>query len=224
MVDGPGDTGWVHVALPAALLQLARFDLSLRSDVHVTVHLDASALHRATGRSEPWLRAYTRAATVDVVDPALWRARTWPLPLERLTHELCHAAVLQRFASDEALRAARLPPWLSEGAASVVACQGLRRMPIDVVTARAAGSNPLDPSWLERDHEVAYAAAHWAVALLVARTGPQIIVDLVDASRRVPLEQALHDAAGFDRATLWSATRAAATELPSDDALSTHAQ
>jgi hypothetical protein len=202
------DDVWARGALPRSFAMLAPYELALRTPTLIEVHDSETSFAEASGRSEPWLRAYTRFDRIDV----LRRPRREEVERETVqlfAHELCHAALVQRFDGAAQVRAARFPPWFAEGTCSVIAEQQAMRMPLALVRARAP-ADPLAPEQIVDDHHVAYAAAHFAMAFAFERFGKQLAVRVVDRAKRGgTIEAAFTAETGLDRGSLWAAVVAA---------------
>ena len=205
-----GAAAWILEALPAACARLARFSLALGETTEIRLHADRRSFSRATRKRAAWLRAWTGFDVVHLLPPTVWRDDSAAARLERLVHELCHAAFFQRFGDEERARRARLPFWFLEGSASAIAGQAPRRMPLALVVERAGDDDPLrDRGWLACDHHVAYGAAHHAVSFLVARHDEGVIARMLEqaVSDGQPgcAERALERVCGLAEGALWPA-------------------
>lgn len=205
-----GSKAWLLDALPLALAALERHGLRLFQTTEVRLYENLAAFREGSGRRASWLRAWTEFQRVHVSPPRAWRHRSARALLERLTHELCHAAVFQSFGSEKAALFARIPWWFSEGTASVVADQGARRAPLDVVLAWAGEESPLERTRFSHGEEaLAYSAAHHAMALVKRRHGPQVFGEVLRLARRdgAPgcVERSLLSRAKLDAKALWRA-------------------
>lgn len=204
-----GAEAWVERALPAALERLERWHLRLDERVELRLYLDQPAFAAATGRREPWLRAWAGHATVHLLPPATWSDPSPEAQVERLTHELTHAAVFQALGEEGAAARVRPPLWFREGTSSVVAGQERRRMPLALVVERAGASDPLvdAPRWMSREHHVAYGAAHHVMAALAQRAGRDVIARVLASARadgeEGAVERALPEATGLQERQLW---------------------
>lgn len=216
------DVGWVDELLPAALGRLSSFGLSLSSRVEVRLHGSHASFARDTGRTAPWLRAWAGYDVIHLLPPSTWRDASRQVRLERLTHELVHAATFQALGDEPAARRVRPPFWFQEGAASYIAQQEARRMPLSLVVTRAGDADPLSSAeeLLGRDHYVAYAAAHHAVAWLVERHGSGVIVDLLrrarDDGKPGAIDRALEQVSGMRLADVWSELRSSSSARTGD--------
>jgi hypothetical protein len=163
----------VSAQLPAAVAAVAAQEVAPPLPTRVVVLGELADLAAVAGKDPAspeaqQLRAWTVFDAVHLAPLATWRDSTDDAVLARLTHELCHAGVEQRFGSAERARAARIPRFFEEGACSVVAAQGPARLSLDEVRARAAHDTPpLDPDSFTRDPQLAYAAAHHLMHALV---------------------------------------------------------
>lgn len=211
----PDPAAWLVDAAEHALARLAHHELALGTRCLVRLHPTVLAFVEATGRTEAWLRAWASWDTVDVLAPVHWQDPSQLARRQRLAHELTHCATWHAFLDEDRARAAHLPWWFEEGVASAVAEQGERRMPRDLVLARTAAagiSNPLAVGDLvARDQPLAYAAAHHAIAALLAREGRGVVRRVLDEAAAGPpgpgaLERALPAVTGLDVAGLWAAT------------------
>lgn len=205
------DAGWVEEVLPDALARLATFELSLSTRVEVRLHASRTSFERDTGRSAAWLRAWAGYDVVHLLPPSTWRDASREARLERLTHELAHAATFQALGDEATARRVQPPFWFREGAASLVAQQGPRRMPLPLVVERAGEADPLTSAeeWLTRDHYVAYAAAHHAVTWLAARHGDGVVAAILRRARedgqRGAVDRALERVCQVRLAEVWPA-------------------
>lgn len=206
------DEAWLASASRAALGRLAAYSLPLAEPVLVRLHTDVASFVAASGRTEHWLRAWASFAAVDLLHPRFWQDDGEGARVGRLAHELTHCAIYQAFGDERRARQARVPWWLAEGAASVVAAQEASRMPLARVVERSAGTNPLrDRALLGRDHHLAYGAAHHAVAYLVTTHGRDVVRRILDAAQHAslddePLPRALMAVTGLSVDELWGAT------------------
>lgn len=170
-------------ARAGAEARLAARGLALHVATTITLHTDPRSFMEASGQGDPELRAWTTYDEIHLMPLSSWTHVDAKSIEERLAHELCHAALYQNFASGERARAARIPRFFDEGACSVVAGQGARRLSAHQVVALAPRM-PLDIATFRDDPELAYAAAHHAMALLDARYGPMFFSTLIrDAAR-----------------------------------------
>lgn len=179
------DARWVDDALPTALERIRAFHLALSSRVEVRLHATRESFVEDTGRTDRWLRAWAGYDVVHLLSPSTWRDPSRAARCERLTHELTHAATFQSLGDEAAAMRVRPPFWFREGAASVIAAQDERRMPLALVVQRAGKRDPIADAdgWLGQDHFVAYAAAHHAVALLLRRHGPGVVAAILLEAR-----------------------------------------
>ncbi len=219
------DARWVEEVLADALARLAAFELSLVTRVEVRVHASRRSFEHDTGRTARWLRAWAGYDVIHLLAPPLWRDGSRPARLERLTHELAHAATFQGLGDERAAVRVRPPFWFREGAASVIAQQEVRRMPLALVVQKAGTRDPVAGAdeWLDHNHYVAYAAAHHTMALLVARHGVGVIASILRRARedgqRGAVDRALASVCDVDVHDLWARVRAASTfSTPADGA------
>lgn len=215
----PEDVSWVEELLPEALSRLAAFDLALRSRVELRLHASRASFERDIGRRSSWLQAWAGYDLIHFSPPSTWRDSSRAVRLERLTHELAHAAMFQALGDEQAARRVRPPFWFQEGVASFVAQQEARRMPLTLVVERAADADPLTSaeSFLARDHYVAYAAAHHAMAWLVERQGRGVIAAVLRRARADgdagAIDRAVEEVAELRRAELWPRVRSSSERL-----------
>lgn len=179
--DAPGNWTLPHVERARQALQAHGLALTART-TSMVVHETRASFVAATGQREPALRAWATWDQVHLLHPRLWGDDSEAMRTERLTHELCHVALLHRFADEAAARAARVPRFVTEGACSVVA--GQRRLPLSLALARAAGALPLTIDVFARDPDAAYAASHALAAWLVERHGPLVFAELFSAAAK----------------------------------------
>ena len=193
---------WVRRALPTALATLQSANLAVRQRSELRLHTTVRSFVLDTGQSAPWLRAWTTFTTVHLLTPDYWRDHSLEAKQERLTHELCHLAIYQRFPSNEAAREANIPNWFLEGSCSALAGQGKRRVPFDVLRARLRGADPLRAP--PHSHHLAYAAAHHAVAALIAARGLGVIAQIINGvALGHPFSRALQDATSLKPQEIW---------------------
>jgi hypothetical protein len=208
-----GAATWIDAHLPAALGRLAIHGLALHHTTEVRLFTTRTAFARATGKHQPWLRAWTTWSLVQLLSPAWWSDSGEAAQLERLTHEFSHAALFQGLGSERDVRRIRPPLWFIEGTASVVAGQLSRRMPLPLVVERAGDANPLlaDKRLLAEDHHVVYGAAHHALAWLAAEHGPEVIGRLTEAARvdgrRGAVNRVVERELGHTPVSLWGALK-----------------
>jgi hypothetical protein len=204
---GDASVAWLSDAVAHADARLQRFDLGLAEPLLIRLHPTIASFVDATGRTEPWLRAWSGWATVDLLALRFWDDDSTAARRERLTHEVSHCALFQRFGTREAAMRARIPWWFLEGSASVIAEQGARRMPLPTVLEKATG-NPLGAAApaAEQDPALAYGAAHHAMAALCARHGERAIRRILDDAVATgdELTAALTRTLGEDAEQLWS--------------------
>lgn len=202
----PAPAAIIASALPEALARLDTRGFVLRRVTRVVVHTDEAGFFQATGQDDPGLRAWTTFDTIHLMPLQLWAQSDRAAVVERLAHELCHAAIYQRFGTEKRARAAELPRFFEEGTCSVVAGQDARRMPKEHVVALAPPM-PFDVAVFRGDPEIAYAAAHHAMALLDETRGPGFLASIVDqaATDGGPgsIERALEKAIGTSVEGLW---------------------
>lgn len=216
----PDEDAWVQQGWRPALARLAPYGLTLHHRVELRLYRDQAAFAAATGRSEPWLRAFASYSVIHLVPTHLWRDRSQDVAERRLAHELAHVASFHALGAEPQARRVRLPLWFREGCASVIAGQGPSRMPLDRVIHVAAGRNPLHDVTSWRDHHaVLYGAAHHAVAQLVTLFGAGVIVRLLRHAAQdgepQALERALRLECELDEDGLWGAVRASPRETSS---------
>lgn len=193
-------------AVPEATARLAARGLALRRSTRVVVHPDPTSFFRATGQHDPGLRAWTTFATVHLMPLDVWAQADHAAVVERLAHELCHAALYQSFGSEERARGAAIPRFFEEGTCSVIAEQGPRRMSREETVALAPPM-PFDVAVFRGDPDIAYAASHHTLALLDETRGRSFLVGIVDHAAREGgpgcVERALARAVGTDVHGLW---------------------
>lgn len=221
---GPDDQRWVDEVLPDALARLSAFELSLATRVEVRLHSSRRSFERDTGRKARWLRAWAGYDVIHLLAPSTWRDPSRAARLERLTHELAHAATFHSLGDERAALRVRPPFWFREGAASVIAQQEVRRMPLRLVVQKAGASDPVVDAdgWLGRNHYVAYAAAHHTVALLVARHGTGVIARILRRAKEDGAEgavdRALHEMCDIHLHDLWAEVRSSSSAHADNDA------
>ncbi|MCC7071056.1 MAG: hypothetical protein IT383_07030 [Deltaproteobacteria bacterium] len=177
------ETPWISAHLERAQQSLGAFGLVLGPGATtVVVHDTTASFVAATGHDEPALRAWTTWSTVHLLHPRLWGDDSDAVRTKRLTHELCHAALLHAFADEQAARTAELPRFFTEGACSVVA--GQARVSLDKVLARADDDLPLTIDWFVKDPDVAYGAAHALATALVHEHGPGVFAQVMASAAR----------------------------------------
>jgi hypothetical protein len=212
------DGDWIAAALPAALGRLTAFALPLRRRTELRLHADRASFARDSGHDEPWLRAWAGYEVVHLLPPRLWRDAGEEARVERLAHELTHAAVFQALGTEEEATRIAPPFWFNEGTCSVVAGQRARRMPLPLAVTRARGRNPLleGRQAAARDHQTAYAVAHHAVQLLVDDHGADVLARVLDRARadgtRGAVGRAVSELCGVTGQSLWDALRSRARE------------
>jgi hypothetical protein len=193
-------------AVPEAMRRLAARGFTLSETTRIVVHASPFEFARATGKTDAELRAWTTFRTVHLMPLDLWHDSTPEAVVERVAHELCHAAIYQRFGSEERARKAAIPRFFEEGTCSVVAGQEARRMPRDHVVALAP-PQPLHREIFHGDPELAYAAAHHVMALLDERHGPSFLARIVEEAAADgaagSIERAILRATGLDPEGLW---------------------
>jgi hypothetical protein len=163
---------WATPYVAQARATLATYELPLPPEVPLLVYADRASFARATGHDEPALDAWTAFDGVRLVDPRRWGDDSEATRAARLTHELCHVAMLRFFADEAAVRAARIPRFFTEGACSVIADQA-RLSPTEVVL-RSGARLPLTAERFVTDPDVAYGAAHALAKELVHDYGPSV--------------------------------------------------
>lgn len=212
------ESGWIEDALPAALGRLAAFDLALRERTELRLHAGRASFVRDSGKDAPWLRAWASYEVVHLLPPATWRDGGAEARVERIAHELTHAAMFQRLGDEPAATRIAPPFWFNEGACSVVAGQAHRRMPLAIAIERAGNDNPLlgGSAVAAKDHQLAYGVAHHAVQLLIDRHGSGTIADVLERARvdgrRGAVGRAVRELYDVTGAGLWAALRSRAAE------------
>jgi hypothetical protein len=187
--------------LERAVPAVARWG-GLAAPVTITIHPSHEAIDAAVGQKGfEWLRAWARYDTIELQSPATWGLFGGgdKAVAELLAHELTHCVMYQRGAGEWSWSYKGIPPWFSEGMASVTAGQGYKRAdagalwrfyedrlptgadPAAAIGARARAAqgrtveegDPLaNPGPLFRDHyDAVYGAAHRAFEFLLARYG-----------------------------------------------------
>lgn len=198
---------WTAAHVERAQPRLREHGLSLRPrTLSIVVHDDIDAFRADTGQSEPALRAWTTFHRMHLLHPRHWGDDSETTRTQRITHELCHAALLHHFADEAAARAARVPRFFTEGVCTVVA--GQERLPLAEIVARAPDELPLTIDAFERDPEVAYAASTALARLLVEEHGPLVFTRVLSAAAREGgpgcVERALLEVSGDrDVPALW---------------------
>lgn len=173
---------WLRPHLEEARTRLLAHGLALPRGLTLVVHEEPGEFRAATGQTEPALRAWTTFDRVHLVHPRHWGDDSPATRTARLTHELCHAALLHHFVDMDAAVAARIPRFFTEGACSVVA--GQERLPLALVLAASNGALPLTIETFTRDPELAYGAAH-ALALELERAhGSRVFASVMEAAAR----------------------------------------
>jgi hypothetical protein len=188
-----------HVAAPTyaseeqeARTALRAFDLEPARPTLIDEAPTRAAFEERTGVSDPIVKAWTTFDVVTLAPLATWADRSRPAIVARLTHELCHAAIEQRFETLERARAARIPRFFEEGVCSVVAAQDEARAPLETLRGTPM-SDALAAQAFRDDPARAYAAAHHLMA--AARAGaPGCVERALDAELGQPAS-ALWDAA-----------------------------
>jgi hypothetical protein len=189
VVHGPEDASAardVRGAIARAAPRVLRWG-GLRVPVTITIHPSHAALERATARpGQAWLRAWARFDTVELQSPRTWGffAPSARKLEELVAHELTHCAMYQRAADAQSWMFKEIPPWFSEGIASVAAGQGHRYQGLDalhaVYTERPARDPLLNPEPLYADRaDVVYGAAHHAAEFLIARYGEERVPEIL---------------------------------------------
>ena len=198
---------WVRAMLPLACKRLSDFSFRLRLPTEIRLYATTQDFRRATQKHAEWLRAWAGYRVVHLLPPSLWRNDSREIRAARLTHELSHVALFQSFSSEAAAKEKSIPVWFLEGAASVCAKQGSRRMPVALVCRRSGDQNPLvEPALWRRDHHLLYGAAHAAVAALVGQQGQDVVSKVIKSHASkvpVPFEQTLKSVTGQDASGLW---------------------
>lgn len=194
-------SGEIRAALAPARAALASRGLLLAHPPRIVMHADADAFATATGQLDPSLRAWSTWDTVHLMPLSTWARHDEAALQQRMTHELCHIALYQRFGSEQRARAAKIPRFLQEGVCSVVA--GQQRPDLRTTASLAS---PLAARAFVTDPELAYAAAHHAMAFLDRRLGPAWLQQvLARAVLDGDVARALLDVTGYDAVTLWRA-------------------
>lgn len=180
--------------------------LRLRGAPRIIVHGDGRSFREASGQIDPALRAWSTWSTVHLMPLSTWTRHDAEGVLQRITHELCHIAIYQRFGTEARARAVRIPRFFDEGTCSIVAGQ----IRPDLMTiAFVAPPNPLEPGLFIADPEIAYAAAHHAIAFLDGTLAPGWLDEVLAraAADGAPgaVERALLAVSGYDSASLWRA-------------------
>jgi hypothetical protein len=171
---------------------LSEGGLELRAAMRIHTHATREEFERAAQHGGDGLRAWTSFDVVDFAPLADWTNSDDDAVIARLTHELCHAAVEQRFGTRERAHAARIPRFFTEGACTLVA--GQER--VDVGDATIPDDDAFDAN-----PAAAYARAYRTLLPLQARLGKRIFARILDdaAADGKPgcMLRALH-AAGVD--------------------------
>lgn len=199
------DARVVGRALPDAVALIDRHGLRLTATTTVEVAPDEASFRASTGQAAPAvLRAWTTFRTITFMPLSTWSDSKGPAVVARLAHELCHAAIYQSFGTEERARGAQIPRFFEEGVCSVVA--GQKRMPRDELLARAP-AQPFDAALFSNDPDVAYAAAHHALALVEHQRGQGAFARILRAAAEdgAPgcVERALEKEMGVDPPGLW---------------------
>lgn len=176
--QGPAEHTWTEVHTARGQAALRAYGLALRPNAtRIVVHDTTASFVAATGHDEPALRAWTTWSTVHLLHPRRWNEDSDVARAQRITHELCHAALLHAFADERSAIAARVPRFFTEGACSVIAMQ--RRLPLTDVITGAQGALPLTIEWFTDDPDVAYGASHALALWLVRQHGPGVFAQVV---------------------------------------------
>jgi hypothetical protein len=165
----------------AARERLRPFSLEPQRPVLIQVARSRAQFEEETGQTDPLLRAWTEIDVVTFAPLETWSDRSPRAVAARVAHELCHAAIAQRFGSRERVRAAHLPRFFEEGACSVAADQAELRLPLQEVRARAT-EDVLSADAFRRDPALSYAAAHHLMAAVRAAHGDDVFASIVDAA------------------------------------------
>ena len=198
------DVDEVDAAARQALPALERWGPPA-SPVHVILLPSHAALERAVHRPGfDWLRAWARYDVVYLQAPHSWGfLQGTPAQLrDILTHELTHCAMFQASASPTDWAERGVPFWFREGLASWAAGQLDRRWSrgelADALRAAPALEPLADGEALSRARpDLAYSAAHWAVATLIARRGEARVRELLAAMKAgASFDVAFHEAFG----------------------------
>lgn len=201
------DASWTRVHVERAQRSLRAHGLALRpGTTSIAIHQTTASFVAATGAEQPALRAWTSWGAVHLLHPRLWGDDSDVVRTQRLTHELCHAALLHAFTDEQTAIAARVPRFFTEGACSIVA--GQERLSTADVIAGAAGALPLTADWFVRDPDVAYGAARALAAMLERDHGPRVFAAVMESAARDGragcVERALLTVAGaVDVPSLW---------------------
>lgn len=199
-------TGAIRRSLAPALALLEARGLSLAQPPMIVVHQDSAAFLAATGQVDPSLRAWTTWRTVNLMPLDSWSKHDDVGVRQRIAHELCHVALYQSFGSEARAKAARIPRFFEEGVCSVVAQQ---QRPDLATIAFVAPPMPFEVGFFVADPEVAYAAAHHAVAFLDRKLEPRWLQDVLLEAQKDGgagcIERALLAVTGYDPASLWRA-------------------
>lgn len=193
-------------ALEPAIALLKARGLVIEHTPHIIVHADAMSFFAATKQTDTATRAWTTWSTVHLMPLSTWAKHDDEGVRQRVTHELCHVALYQRFGSEQQAKAARIPRFFEEGLCSVVAQQ---ERPDLVTIAYVAPPMPFEMTHFLADPEVAYAAAHHAIAFLDRKLEPAWLDDVLDKASKDGtagcVERALLSVTGYDAASLWRA-------------------
>jgi hypothetical protein len=177
--------------------RLAKYGLVLTKPVQVIVHQSIEDFRAATGKNDPRYRAWTKFDVVHLYGP---------VSDDRLTHELCHAAIHQAFGSVDRATRAQIPRFFEEGVCAIVGAQQATRMKrTELITLNP--EMPLDVKTYDSDPEVAYAAALHTMQLVIDQHGREAIGEIL---RKAALdgspgcvEKAMKELTGSDPPDLW---------------------
>jgi hypothetical protein len=204
-VENDGSGAIQRALVPASALLAAR-GLVIQHTPRIVVHANAASFVEATGQSDGATRAWTTWRTVHLMPLETWSKHDDDGVRERIAHELCHVALYQRFGTEERAKAASIPRFFEEGLCSVTAQQ---ERPDLVTIAYVAPPMPFDVGMFRADPELAYAAAHHAIAFLDRKLEPMWLDDVLDKASKDGtagcVERALLTVTGYDPVSLWRA-------------------
>jgi hypothetical protein len=190
-------------AAPSAL-RWGRF----AAPVVVTIHPSHQALEAAARRpGYPWMRAWTRFASIDLQSPRTWSGggTSDAAMAQLLAHELTHCVMYQAIATASTWTDREVPLWFREGMASVTAGdrragpRELQRFYQEAGATPSAGDPLTAPEPLYRSRsDVVYGAADSAFRFLLERYGEARIRRLLAGmGQGGAFETAFEDAIGL---------------------------
>jgi hypothetical protein len=171
----------------------------LSAPTKIRTHETHKEFEKSAAHEGDLLRGWTKLDVIDLAPISEWARRDDEGVVQRVTHELCHAAIEQRFGSAERARAAHVPRLFSEGACTIIA--GQMRDYYDehyLSPARMENMAEAHDEWDLRVPSHAYERAYAAMLRVDEKLGPLGFARIVDtaASDGEPgcIERALHEA------------------------------